>query len=161
MTLPEQVSFDQYLDTVFASSKWVDACVTMLSAFLESIDACRDDPDQQLPDIAPSIVDQVAAMVDRAQRLEQSFRATAEERGPAYQTPELGAALWWTGMSLHKAMAAVEGARKQISQNAWWEVFFEVHALLHGAISAISLLALAEGMIQRMEAAGVSQGRPN
>jgi len=53
MTQPEQVSFDRYLDTIFASSNRLDACVNMLSVFLEDIDSCRDNPGQSLPASAP------------------------------------------------------------------------------------------------------------
>ena len=38
MTLPEHLSFDSYLDVVFASPNWLDACASMLSAFVETID---------------------------------------------------------------------------------------------------------------------------
>jgi hypothetical protein len=133
----------------------------MLSAFLEDIDSCRDAPAQSLPRTGPSIVEQVAALSDRARCLERQFRESAERRGPEFQTPELGAVLWWAGMASHKAAAASEGARAKTARNAWEDAFFEIHALMYETMSALSLLAVAEEMIQRMEAEGVSRVRPN
>ena len=51
------ISFDRYLDSIFADRTWLDACVNVLSVFLEDIDSCRDDPGQSLPGIAQSMVD--------------------------------------------------------------------------------------------------------
>lgn len=161
MNSPIRVSFDSYLDTVFASSNWVEGCLSMLSAFLESVDSCRDDPGQRLPDLAPSIVDQVEAVAGRVRRLESRLRAAAEAHGPEFQTSELGAALWWAGMASHKAMGAVPIVREHLSHRAWEKAFYEVHALMFDVISAISLLALAEGMIHRMEAERRGPDRPN
>ena len=161
MTQPKQVSFDRYLDFIFASSNWLDACVNMLSVFLESIDSCRDNPGQSLPASGPSIVDQVAAVAGRAHLLELRFRDTAEKRGPQFQTSELGAVLWWAGMSSHKAAVAAKGVRDKMAQDAWEEAFFEVHALMYDTMSALSLLSVAEGMIQRMETESSGRERPN
>ena len=161
MTEPKQVSFDRFLDTIFASSNRLDACMNMLAVFLEDIDSCRDNPGQSLPASAPSIVDQVAAVAGRAQRLELRFRDTAEKRGPGVQTAELGAVLWWAGMASHKAVAAAEGVRDKMAQDAWEEAFFEIHALMYDTVSALSLLSVAEGMIQRMETEGSGRERPN
>jgi hypothetical protein len=97
----------------------------------------------------------------RAQRLELQLRGTAERHGPAFQTSELGAVLWWAGMALHKAARAGEGARNKMAQKAWEDAFFEVHALLYDTMAAVSLLSVAEGMIQRMETEGIDPGRPN
>lgn len=160
MTSPREVSFDTYLDTVFASPNWLDACVTMLSAFVEDIDACRDDPGRRLPDLAPPIAAQVSALNDRAQRLHQQLRSSAEQRGPAFQTSELGAILWWAGMAAHKATAAAGTARDQIAGNAWEDAFFELHALMYETMSALSLLSVAESMMQRMETEP-GRSRPN
>lgn len=161
MTSPKQVSFDQYLDIIFATSNWLDACVNMLSVFLEDIDSCRDNPGQSLPGSAPSIIDQVVALAGRARRLELQFRDTAEKHGPEFQTTELGAVLWWAGMASHKARAAAESARDKMARNAWDDAFFEVHALMYETMSALSLLSVAEGMIQRMETEGMGHVRPN
>ena len=161
MTSPRQVPFDQYLDAAFASPNWLEACVSMLAAFLESIDSCRDRPALSLPQIAPSILDQVIAIADRAQRLELQLRTTAESHGPAFQTSELGAVLWWAGMASHKATAAAKGARDKMARNAWEDAFLEIHALMFETISAISLLWVAEGMIQHMESEGTDRVRPN
>src|SRR5438270_12902702 len=119
MTSPKQVSFDEYLDIIFASSNWLEACVTMLSVFLEDLDSCRDDPAMRLPEIAPSILDQVTSVSSRAHRLELQLRGTAERRGPAFQTSELGSVLWWAGMASHKATGAAEGSRAKMAKNAW------------------------------------------
>jgi hypothetical protein len=162
MTQPKQISFDEYLDSVFASPIWLDACVNMLSVFLEDIDACRDNPGRDLPDLAPSILDQVAAVAIRARRKESHFRDTAEKRGPEFKTTELGAVLWWAGMASHKAEAAGRAVLKKINQNAWDDVFFEVHAMMYDTIAALSLLSVAERMIERMESLAGSAGeRPN
>lgn len=161
MKPPRQVSFDGYLDTIFDSANWVDACVTMLSVFLEDIESCRDNPGQHLRDIAPSIVDQVHGVAARAERLERHFRSTAEAHGPEFQTTELGAILWWAGMASHKAIGAVAVAREKLSQNAWEKAYYEIHTLMYDTISAISLLAIAEGMIRRMESEGDGRQRPN
>ena len=161
MTSPKQVSFDEYLDIVFASSNWLDGCVTMLAAFVEDIDSARDNPALSLPPTAPSIVDQGAALTGRAKRMEMQLRETAERRGPAFQTSELGAVLWWAGMASHKATAAAESARAKMARNAWEDAFFEIHALLYDTISALSLLSVAEGMIRRMETEGSGDARPN
>ena len=161
MTEPKQVSFDRFLDTIFASPNRLDACVNMLSVFLESIDSCRDNPGQSLPSRAPSIVDQLAAIAGRARRLELRFRDTAKKRGPEFQTSELGAVLWWAGMASHKAAAAAEAVRDKMAQNAWEETFVEIHALMYDTMSALSLLSVAEGMIQRMEAERIGRERPN
>lgn len=161
MTLPEEISFDRYLDTIFAASNRLDACVNMLSAFLESIDSCRDDLRERLPGMAPSIVDQVVAVVDRAQRLERRLRTVAQTRGPEFQTSELGAVLWWAGMASHKAMAAAEAARGKMAREVWDDAFFEVHALMYDTMSALSLLSLAEAMIQRMERESIGRYNPN
>ena len=161
MTSPRQVPFDQYLDAAFASPNWLEACVSMLAAFLESIDSCRDSPGLSLPQIAPPIVDQVSAVADRAQRLEIQLRTTAESHGPAFQTSELGAVLWWAGMASHKANAAAKGARDKMARNAWEDAFLEIHALMFETISAISLLSVAEGMLQHMENEGTDHVRPN
>jgi hypothetical protein len=91
MTSPQQVPFDQYLDAVFASPTWLEACVSMLAAFLESIDSCRDSPGLSLPQMAPPIVDQVSAIADRAQHLELQLRTTAESHGSVFQTSQLRA----------------------------------------------------------------------
>jgi hypothetical protein len=160
MTAPKEVSFDRYLDMVFASSSWLDACVTMLAAFLENIDSCRDHPELSLPEIAPSIVDQVRAVAGRAQRLEHQLRTTAERHGPAFQTDELGAVLWWAGMASHKATAAMESAHDKMARNAWENAFFEIHAMMYDTMSALSLLSVAEGMIQHMETEHTGGVRP-
>jgi hypothetical protein len=161
MTGPKQVSFAEYLDTIFASSNWLDACVGMLAVFVDDVDSCRDNPGQTLPGTAPSIVDQAAALAGRAQRLERSLRAGAERRGPEFQTSELGAVLWWAGMASHKAAAAAQGARDKMARAAWEDAFYEVHLLLYETMSALSLLSVAEGMIRRMETEGTGRVRPN
>ena len=161
MTQPKQISFGQYLDTIFASPIWLDACVNMLSVFLEDIGACRENPSQSLPRIAPSIVEQVAAVAGQAHRLELRFRDTAEKHGPEFQTNELGAILWWAGMASHKARGSVQTIGKKSEQNAWDDVFLEVHAMMYDTISALSLLSTAERMIQRMETEGTGRDRPN
>jgi hypothetical protein len=162
MTAPKQVSFDEYLDSVFASPIWLDACVNMLSVFLEDVDACREKPEQDLPGLAPSIVDQVAAVADRTRRLELRMRGIAEKRGTQFMTTELGATLWWAGMASHKATGAVQHIREKMGRNAWSDVFFEVHAMMHDTAAALSLLSVAERMIKRMESEGVpGSERPN
>jgi hypothetical protein len=161
MSFPRQVTFDQYLDLVFAGPGWLEACVGMLSAFLQDIDTDSDDAAERLPEIAPSIVEQASAIVGAAKRLEQRLREAAEQRGPAFQTDELGAVLWWAGMASYKATSAAEGARGRMAEQTWDDAFFEIHALLHGAISALSLLSVAEGMMRRMEAEGTGRERPN
>lgn len=161
MIPPKQVSFDRYLDSIFASPNWLDGCVGMLSALLEDIDSCRETLGVSLPQIAPSIVDQVAAVTGQAQRLELRFRDTVEMRGPAFQTSELGATLWWAGMAAHKAASAAGAARDKMAQNAWEDAFFEIHALMYDTISAVSLLSVAEGLIQRMETERTNRVRPN
>jgi|GEM_PF-4465102 len=100
-------------------------------------------------------------MAGRAQRLELRLRHTVETRGPEFQTSELGAVLWWAGMASHKAAAAVEGVRDKMAQDAWEEAFFEIHALMYDTMSALSLLSVAEGMIQRMETESSDRERPN
>ena len=161
MTPAKQVSFANYLDTIFAGPDWLDACVQMLSVFAEDIDSCRDNPSQSLPGIAPSIVDQVVAVAGRAQRLERRLRDSAERHGPEFQTQELGAVLWWAGMASHKALAGAEGAREKMARNAWDDAFFEIHALMYDTMSAVSLLSVAEGLIHRMETEGPTRKRPN
>jgi hypothetical protein len=161
MTLPEEVSFERVLDTIFASANWLDACTQMLSVFLESVDECREDPGATLPGMAPAVVDQVAALAGRAKSLELRFREMAEKRGPSFQTTDLGAVLWWAGMAAHKASSAAEGARHNVARHAWEDAFVEIHALLYEAISALSLLGLAEEMILRMDREGVGHERPN
>lgn len=161
MTEPKQLSFDRYLDTVFAGSSWLEACVTMLTTFLESIDSCRDDPGRSLLSTAPAIVDQVAAVAGAARNLEHRFRKIAEKRGPEFQTDELGAVLWWAGMASHKAGGAVEAARRLMAQDAWEQAFFDIHALMYDTMAALSLLAVAEGMMQRMETESLGRERAN
>lgn len=161
MTSPQEVSFDRYLDMVFASPNWLDGCVTMLATSLEDIDSCRDNPGLSLPEMAPSIVDQVGALAGRAQRLERQIRTAAERNGPAFQTSELGAVLWWAGMAMHKAVAATESARGTMARNAWEDAFIEIHAMLYDTMSALSLISVAEGMIQRMKTESAGDVRPN
>lgn len=161
MAEPRQVSFDQYLDILFASSGWLDACVNMLSVFLEDIECGRDNPAEALPGIAPSIVDQVAAVAGRARRLEHQFRVTAEKRGPEFQTTQLGAVLWWAGMASHKADAALEDARGEMARNDWQDAFIQINLLLYDTVAALSLLSVAEGMIRRMETEGIERERQN
>jgi hypothetical protein len=162
VTAPKQVSFDKYLDSVFASPIWLDACVNMLSVFLEDVDSCRENPDRDLPGVAPSIVDQVAAVADRARRMGIRMREATEKRGPEWKTTELGATLWWAGMAAHKATGAVQNVRAKMGRNDWSDVFFEVHAMMHDTASALSLLSVAERMIKRMESEGVAGAeRPN
>jgi hypothetical protein len=161
MTSPNEMSFDDFLDTVFASSRWLDACVDLLSAFLEELDSCRDNPRESLPESGSSIVEHVAAVADRAERLQLQLRETAERRGPAFQTSELGAVLWWVGMALHKASGSVESARDKMAYHAWEEAFIEVHALLYDTMAGISLLSVAQALIERMESEGVDRARPN
>jgi len=90
MTSPQQVPFDEYLDAVFASPNWLEACVSMLAAFLESIDSCRDSPGLSLPQIAPPIVDQVSAVADRAQRLVHAIGILLGSRGLAGRSAHEG-----------------------------------------------------------------------
>jgi hypothetical protein len=160
MTSPRELSFDAYLDAVFASPSWLDACVTMLSAFVEDVDSCRDDPGRRLPELAPPIALQVSALNDRAKRLHLQLRSSAEERGPAFQTSELGAVLWWAGMASHKAAAAAESAQDRMKGEAWEEAFFDLHAMMYETMSALSLLSVAESMMQRMETEP-GRARPN
>jgi hypothetical protein len=161
VTSPKQVSFDEYLDIIFSSSNWLDACVPMLAVFLEDIESCRDNLDEKLPEIAPSILDQVGAIAGRAQRLELELRSKAGSHGPAFQTSELGAVLWWAGMALHKGMGAAEGARDKMDRKVWEDAFLEVHASMYETMSALSLLSVAEGMMLRMETEGTDRPRPN
>jgi hypothetical protein len=98
-------------------------------------------------------------VADRAHRLEKRFRELAYRRGPEFQTPELGAILWWAGMASHKAAAATEDSRQKMSTGAWDDAFFTIHSLLYDTMSALSLLSVAEGLIRRMEAE--SPDRPN
>jgi hypothetical protein len=158
----KEVSFDQYLDMIFAGPIWLDACTGMLSVFLEDIEGCRENPRETLPEIAPSIVDQVSRVAERARRLEGRFRQAAEERGPRFQTTELGAVLWWVGLACHKAAGNAENARERMDRKAWDDAFIDVHSLLYETMSALSLLAVAEGMLAEMEEAnGETGGRPN
>lgn len=158
---PEQVSFDRYLDLVFSSSNWTDACVSMLSAFLETIDACRDNLSESLPDAAPSIVDQVEALAGRAQQFESDLRSQAGRYGPEFKTSELGAVLWWAGMASHKATSAVKNFRAKMDANNWDGAWFEIHALMFDTMSALSLLSVGETMIRRMETEGLGHVRGN
>ena len=160
MTTPRLISFDEYLDVIFASDDWLDACVNMLSVFLEDIESCREDPVGTLPAVAPSIVDQVAAVAERTQRLQREVRSSAEGRGPQFQTTELGAVLWWAGMGAHKAVTAVPSIRDAMGRGAWDDTYFAIHALLYDTISALSLLSVADGVFaQQVESFG--RGRPN
>lgn len=161
MTQPKQISFDQYLDAVFDSPNWVDACVNMLAAFLESLEECRDDPGRELPRMGPPLIDQIAAVAHRAKRREDQFRVIAEKHGPEFQTSELGATLWWAGMAVHKAVGAAAGSREKLAERAAEDALFEIHALLFDTMSAISLLSVAEGMIEGMEAGIKGRERPN
>jgi len=146
---------------VFASPDWLEGCVSMLSAFLETIDECRDNPEERLPEVAPPVVDQVAAVVERARDRQQGLRESAQARGPEFRTSELGAVLWWAGMALHKATEAIPAARRKMAQGARFEAFVEVHSLLYDTISGLSLLSVAEGLIHDMEMAGREHERPN
>lgn len=151
MSIGKQVSFDQYLDILFAEGIWLDGCTTMLAVFLEDIETGRDNPRETLPDIAPSIVDQVTRVSRHAHGLEQSFRALAQERGPAFQTNELGAALWWAGMAAAKADASAQEVQKKMASNDWPEAYFEIHRLMYETICALSLLSVAERIMRRQE----------
>jgi hypothetical protein len=158
----KEVSFDQYLDMIFAGPMWLDACTNMLSVFLDDIEGCRDKPRESLPEIAPSIVDQVTRVAERARRLEARFREHAEERGPEFKTAELGSVLWWAGLASHKAASAAESVQGHMERKAWDDVFFDVHTLMFDTMSALSLLSVAERMINRMEQDGDAGGRrPN
>lgn len=46
-----------------------------------------------------------------------------------------------------KAAAAAESARAIMARGDWEDAYFEIHALLYDTISALSLLAVAEGII--------------
>ena len=155
------ISFDQYLDMVFAGSGWLDACTTMLAVFSNDIEGCRDNPSEGLSEVAPSILDQVTRVADRARRLEMSFRELAHEGGARFQTIELGSVLWWAGLASHKAAGGAETVRKQIDQRAWQDVFIDLHTLIFDVISALSLLGIAERLISRMEIEDESSGRAN
>jgi hypothetical protein len=48
-----------------------------------------------------------------------------------------------------------------MARNAWEDAFLEIHALMFETISAISLLSVAEGMLQHMENEGTDHVRPN
>jgi hypothetical protein len=157
----KEVPFDEYLDLVFAGPMWVDACTSMLSVFLEDVEGCREDPGEGLPEIAPSILDQVARVGERARRLESRFRQWAQGRGPTFQTTELGALLWWAGLASHKGAGGVETVRRQIERQAWEDVFIDLHTLMFDTMSALSLLGVAERVIHRLDADGEGGGRPN
>ncbi|MGH2442654.1 MAG: hypothetical protein ACRDFX_05785 [Chloroflexota bacterium] len=160
MTQPKQISFDSYLDTIFAGGAWLEACVNMLSVFLEDIDSCRDEPGKLLPGIAPSIVDQVAAVADRARHLQAQHRSTAEQHGPEAQTAELGAILWWAGMASHQAGAALTASRDLMERNAWDEAFIQINVLMYDTISSLSLLSISEEMV-RLATQSRAGERPN
>jgi len=70
------ISFHQRLNGNLAGRNWFDAGVNMPSIFLEDSDSGRNHPGQSLPDIGPSIVDQVAAMCDR-----YILRAARQQKG--------------------------------------------------------------------------------
>ena len=161
MTSPRQVSFDEYLDIIFASPNWLDSCVTMMAVFLEDVESCSENLSQKLPEVAPSILDQVDAIAARAQRLEMELRDTAQSRGPAFQTNELGSVLWWAGMALHKAASASQGARDKMARGIWDDAFLEVHASMFETMSGLSLLSTAGEMMLRMENEGTDRPRPN
>jgi hypothetical protein len=158
---PEEISFDRYLDLIFASSNRTDACLSMLSAFLENIDACRDSLSQSLPEAAPSVVDQVEALAARARQFEANLRAEAERHGAEFKTSELGAVLWWAGMASHKAISSATSSRTKMAANDWDSAWFEVHALLFDTMSALSLLSVAENVLHRMELEGLGHVRGN
>jgi hypothetical protein len=157
----KEVSFDLYLDIIFASSGWLDACTTMLAVFSNDVESCRENPGQDLPELAPSILDQVARVAERARRLEQSFRDMAHERGPRFRTVELGSALWWAGLASHKAVGGAETVSNQVAQGAWEDVFIDLHTLIFDVISALSLLGIAERLVTQLELEDESSGRAN
>ncbi|MGH2443205.1 MAG: hypothetical protein ACRDFX_08585 [Chloroflexota bacterium] len=151
---------DEYLNEAYDSPNWLDACMNMLSVFLEDLDTGRDHPERSLPGIGPSIVDQVAAVADRARLLQLRYRATTEERGPEFQTSELGAMLWWAGMGSHQAAEAVTISRDMMAGEDWERAFIQINALLYDTISALSILSTAEGMMKR-DYEGRGRERPN
>ncbi len=106
----QDIPFDRYLDIIFAGPNRTDACLSMLSEFLECIDGCRDNLNEMLPDIAPGIVEQSEAVSARAREFEAHLRSETERHGPEFKTCQLGAALWWAGMASHKATAAGRGS---------------------------------------------------
>jgi hypothetical protein len=115
-----------------------------------------------VPSVAPSILDQVAHLAERARNMEGHFRAKAESRGPAFQTRELGALLWWAGLAAHQASVDAEDVGRQIAGKIWSDVFFTAHRQVFDTISALSLLAQAERTIARMEQERSSDaGGPN
>jgi hypothetical protein len=157
----KEISFDQYLDMIFAGSGWLEACTTMLAVFSNDIESCRENPGEGLPEEAPSILDQVTRVAERARRLETSFRELAHERGARFQTIELGSTLWWAGLASHKAAGGIERVQKQITRQAWEDVFIDLHTLIFDVISALSLLGIAEQLVSRMELEAESSGRSN
>jgi hypothetical protein len=159
--MPKPLTFDEYLDRLFAGPNWHDGCVSMLAAFLETIDSCRDDPEHGLPRTAPSIVDQTVALAGQLQRLEHRLRDTAERGGPGFQTSEMAAVLWWSGMALHKAAAAAEGGQTRMAAGAWDEAFFEIHAQMYETMSAVSLIFIAERLLHHLGTEGIGDARPN
>lgn len=160
MTKQKPTSVDKQVDGIFAGAGWFDACMTILAACLDELDACRDDPQAELPSIAPPIVEQVTAIAERAQQLQLQLRWSAEQRGPAAQTLELGAMLWWAGMGLHKGASAAAAISSRTAGGAWDDALYEIHALLYDTVSALALLCAAQAQLEKgTERAG--SGRPN
>lgn len=63
-------------------------------------------------------------------------------------------------MALHKA-AATESSRVKMAASAWDDAFPEIHALMYETMSAVSLISVAEEVIQRLEPEGIGNARPN
>lgn len=160
MTESKQVSFEDYLEIMFSTSNWIEGVMSMLGAFCEDVQLCEKQPGE-LAGVAPSIIDQTAALLDRGRRLSDALRDRVDERPELFRASEVTAATWWADMAAFKANGNLELLRQDMANEAWEDVLFELHAFLYETVSCLSLTDVAQRMLRSTEADSLTLARPN